>query len=108
MPGQRLAHQLFLLQMQVAYRHQALKGSDDSAAIEVEGRLGSPAAIDRLRLTSGDVTVEGSVTLRPTTVLAVATGGSTLEELKKHAPDWAVSDLTQITAGEICSPAAGR
>ena len=41
-------------------------------------------------------------------VLAVATGGSTLEELKKHAPDWAVSDLTQITAGEICSPAAGR
>ena len=48
------------------------KGPDDSAAIEVEGRLGSPAAIDRLRLTSGDVTVEGSVTLRPEGGLALA------------------------------------
>ena len=36
-------------------------------------------------------------------VLAVATGGATLEELKKHKPDWAVEDLTQITAREICS-----
>jgi hypothetical protein len=37
MPGQRLAHQLFLLQMHVADRHQALKGSDDRAAIEAVG-----------------------------------------------------------------------
>jgi phosphoglycolate phosphatase len=36
-------------------------------------------------------------------VLAVATGGATLEELKKHKPDWAVEDLTQISAREICS-----
>ena len=36
-------------------------------------------------------------------VLAVATGGATLEELKKHKPDWAVEDLTQISAREICN-----
>lgn len=29
-------------------------------------------------------------------VLAVATGGATLEELKRHQPDWAVEDLGQI------------
>jgi phosphoglycolate phosphatase len=34
-------------------------------------------------------------------VLAVATGGATLEELKKHKPDWAVEDLTHISAQEI-------
>jgi phosphoglycolate phosphatase-like HAD superfamily hydrolase len=36
-------------------------------------------------------------------VLAVATGGAKLEELKKHHPDWAVENLTHITAQEICS-----
>lgn len=35
-------------------------------------------------------------------VLAVATGGATLEELKKHNPDWAVPDLTRIRADEVC------
>jgi phosphoglycolate phosphatase-like HAD superfamily hydrolase len=35
-------------------------------------------------------------------VLAVATGGATLVELKKHKPDWAVEDLTQVSAREIC------
>ncbi|HEY4952058.1 MAG TPA: HAD family hydrolase [Verrucomicrobiae bacterium] len=34
-------------------------------------------------------------------VLAVATGGATLEELKPHKPDWAVEDLTRISAKEI-------
>ncbi len=34
-------------------------------------------------------------------VLAVATGGATLEELKKHSPDWAVKDLREITAKEV-------
>jgi phosphoglycolate phosphatase len=34
-------------------------------------------------------------------VLAVATGGATLEELKKHKPDWAVADLTRVSAREI-------
>lgn len=34
--------------------------------------------------------------------LAVATGGATLAELKQHQPDWAVKDLTQIHAREIC------
>ncbi len=35
-------------------------------------------------------------------VLAVATGGAKLDELKKCQPDWAVEDLTQISAREIC------
>ena len=36
-------------------------------------------------------------------VLAVATGGATLEELQRHAPDWAVSDLREISAEELCA-----
>ena len=35
-------------------------------------------------------------------VLAVATGRTPLDELKPHRPDWAVEDLTQISAREIC------
>jgi phosphoglycolate phosphatase len=35
-------------------------------------------------------------------VLAVATGGATLEELKSRQPDWAVNDLREIQAAEIC------
>jgi phosphoglycolate phosphatase-like HAD superfamily hydrolase len=35
--------------------------------------------------------------------LAVATGGAKLEELKSLKPDWAVADLTRISAREICS-----
>jgi len=35
-------------------------------------------------------------------VLAVATGGATLAELQQHTPDWAVADLHQLTAKEIC------
>jgi len=34
-------------------------------------------------------------------VLAVATGGATLEELKNHKPDWAVEDLTRVSTEEI-------
>ena len=34
--------------------------------------------------------------------LAVATGGAKLEELKPHAADWTVADLTRISAREIC------
>lgn len=37
-------------------------------------------------------------------VLAVATGGATLGELKSHHPDWAVESLSRVTAQEIiCS-----
>jgi phosphoglycolate phosphatase-like HAD superfamily hydrolase len=36
-------------------------------------------------------------------VLAVATGGATLDELKKCRPDWTVEDLTHVSAREICS-----
>jgi phosphoglycolate phosphatase len=35
-------------------------------------------------------------------VLAVATGGSKLAELLEHKPDWAVPDLTHISAREMC------
>ena len=34
-------------------------------------------------------------------VLAVATGGATLNELKKHKPDWAVKDLRKISVSEV-------
>lgn len=34
-------------------------------------------------------------------VLAVATGGATLEELKRHEPDWAAKDLRELTVGEV-------
>jgi phosphoglycolate phosphatase len=37
--------------------------------------------------------------------LAVATGGAKLNELREHQPDWAVEDLTQISAREVCSGA---
>ena len=37
-------------------------------------------------------------------VLAVATGGSSLEQLQTHRPDWAVSDLSRLTAAEVCGP----
>ncbi len=37
------------------------------------------------------------------TMLAVATGGANLDELKRHQPDWAVKDLTRVTASEVCS-----
>jgi phosphoglycolate phosphatase len=34
-------------------------------------------------------------------VLAVATGGHKLEELRQHKPDWAVSDLTALSPAEV-------
>jgi phosphoglycolate phosphatase-like HAD superfamily hydrolase len=34
-------------------------------------------------------------------VLAVATGGATLEELKRNQPDWVVEDLTKISAETV-------
>lgn len=40
-------------------------------------------------------------------VLAVATGGATRSELQRHAPDWLVNDLRELTAAEICRPSAG-
>ena len=41
-------------------------------------------------------------------VLAVATGGATLEELKQHEPDWAVKDLRCVTASEVCGRLNGK
>ena len=34
--------------------------------------------------------------------IAVATGGSTFEELQPHMADWTVKDLTQVSAREVC------
>jgi phosphoglycolate phosphatase len=36
-------------------------------------------------------------------VAAVATGGSSLEELKRHKPEWAVGDLREIDAKSLTS-----
>jgi phosphoglycolate phosphatase-like HAD superfamily hydrolase len=35
-------------------------------------------------------------------VLATATGGATLTELKQHQPDWAVADLGEVKAADVC------
>ena len=35
-------------------------------------------------------------------VLAVATGNYSMAELREYQPDWAVEDLTKISAREIC------
>ncbi len=48
------------------------KDADAKALLEVEGRLGRPAAIDLLRLESGAVSVLGTVALRPEGGLDVA------------------------------------
>ena len=34
-------------------------------------------------------------------VLAVATGGASLQELERHNPDWAVPDLSQLAAARV-------
>ncbi len=36
---------------------------------------------------------------------AVTTGGATREDLAAHRPDWLVSDLTELSAAELVSPA---
>jgi len=41
-------------------------------------------------------------------VLAVATGGATLEELKHHKPDWAVPDLNRVQVREVCGHGNGQ
>jgi len=38
-------------------------------------------------------------------VLAVATGGETLDQLRPHRPDWLVRDLREISAQELCGAA---
>lgn len=36
-------------------------------------------------------------------VIAVATGGAEFDEIRKHAPDWCVQDLREVTAAEVCA-----
>lgn len=36
-------------------------------------------------------------------VLAVATGGATRDQLRDHAPDWLVGNLSEVTAAEVCA-----
>ena len=40
-------------------------------------------------------------------VLAVATGGHSMDELRRHQPDWLVRDLREVSAREICGVPAG-
>lgn len=40
--------------------------------------------------------------------LAVATGGSGLDELVRHRPDWAVPNLGHLRAKDVCLPVCGR
>lgn len=47
-----------------------------------------------------DIACGGSIQAR---TLAVATGGFSVAELNSHAPTWAVPDLTQISATEVCA-----
>jgi phosphoglycolate phosphatase len=35
-------------------------------------------------------------------VLAVATGGSKMDELRSHEPDWLVADLGEVSARKVC------
>jgi phosphoglycolate phosphatase-like HAD superfamily hydrolase len=39
-------------------------------------------------------------------VVAVATGGETLEQLRPHAPDWLLGDLGEVTAETVCGAVA--
>ena len=50
--------------------------------------------------TPHDVTCGRAIGAR---VLAVATGGHTVEELRVCQPDWVVEDLTKIRAEEVCA-----
>ena len=36
-------------------------------------------------------------------VIAVATGGESLASLRTHRPDWAVKNLTEVRAAEVCA-----
>ncbi len=36
-------------------------------------------------------------------VIAVATGGAELDELREHTPDWCVKDLREMAVAEVCS-----
>src|SRR5262249_49935426 len=41
-------------------------------------------------------------------VLAVATGTVAKDELQKHKPDWAVTDLRELKAGEVAKDVTNR
>jgi phosphoglycolate phosphatase-like HAD superfamily hydrolase len=52
--------------------------------------------------TAHDVTCGRHIGAR---VLAVATGGASLEELRLRKPDWVVPDLSAVTAAAVCNGA---
>lgn len=65
--------------------------------------LGKPLAPDEIIVigdTPHDVNCANAIGAR---CLAVATGGSSREELGEHQPAWLVADLTQISARELCA-----
>ena len=74
-----------------------------AVARERGGRALGRKLLDREVLVIGDTPLDircgRSINAK---VLAVATGGAGLEELYKHDPDWAVTDLRQVKAEEVC------
>ena len=66
---------------------------------ELLGRELSPDRILVIGDTPLDIECARSIGAR---TLAVATGGFTLETLRRHSPDWAVESLEQITPVKIC------
>lgn len=67
--------------------------------------LGEPLRGDQVLVvgdTALDIRCARAINAR---VLAVATGGATLEELQRHQPDWAVANLTQIQPSTVVQPA---
>ena len=77
---------------------------DQIAAIALQRgsrRLGGPLRGDEVLVigdTPLDIRCGRSIGAK---VLAVATGGAPMEELRAHQPDWAVADLSQVSAAEV-------
>ena len=82
--------------------------SSDRNQIAVAARRRGEAVVGQ-RLRDEEVLVVGDTPLDiacgrhiGARVLAVATGGFRLSQLQEHQPDWAVRDLREISAREVC------
>ena len=65
--------------------------------------LRQPLRGDQMLVVVGDTPLDiGCARAIGAKFLAVATGGASLEALKQHQPDWAVQDLRQIKAADVC------
>jgi phosphoglycolate phosphatase-like HAD superfamily hydrolase len=83
--------------------HEHRNGIAEAAFRRAQRLLGGTLAPDEVLVvgdTPRDIECGRSIGAR---VLAVATGGATLDELNRHQPDWAVPDLTAVKAGAVCN-----